>query len=412
MTPPDNPNCCSELTLSYGRQKSAIRELFEYGKAKARELGADQIFDFSIGNPSVPPPERVQAAFHHLLQHEDPLTIHSYTSAPGDPSVRAAIARQLNLEYGTAYEANHLYLTCGAAAALSSTFRALTLANQNNEMVAIAPYFPEYRCFVEGHGARLVEVPSQQPDLELPLEGIENAITSSTRAVIINSPNNPSGKLYQEPALRALGELLNRKGQVFGHPIFIVADEPYRDLVYEGRTTPFLPLIYRNTIVCYSYSKAFSMPGERIGYVLVPPELDYAPDLCDAIAGAARSLGYVCAPSLIQRVVGLCADVKPDMTVYARNRHLLFQGLTAAGYECVEPDGAFYLFVRAPGGDAKAFSDFARTRYQLLVVPSDSFGLPGYLRISYCVTTERIESSLPLFKKCLETFGDSPVART
>jgi aspartate aminotransferase len=404
MNKDDMPGYCSERALGYGRQKSAIRELFEYGKKIASEQGSEQVFDFSIGNPSVPPPCQVEDAFRSLLDNEPPLVLHSYTSAPGDPRVRQAIAEGLNRNYGTSYQANNLYLTCGAAAALSSTFRALTLAGTENEILAIAPYFPEYRCFVEGHGATLTSVHSCLPNLSLPLEAIESAITSSTRAVIINSPNNPSGKLYERAELQALGAILENKSRELGHPIFIVSDEPYRELVYDGKRTPFIPSIYRNTIVCYSYSKALSLPGERIGYVLVPTELDQWQDIYDAIAGAARALGYVCAPSLIQRVVGLCVDVKPDMTVYDLNRRLLYDGLTEAGYSCVKPQGAFYLFVEAPGGDAEAFSEFAKTRYNLLLVPSDSFGFPGYLRISYCVSTERIRSSLPLFEECKRNY--------
>ena len=407
MTEEDYPGYCSERTLSYGRQKSVIRQLFEYGKKTAGEMGPDQVFDFSIGNPSVPPPRQVDEAFCSLLEKEAPLALHGYTSAPGDPAVRQVIAAELNREYGTAYDGNNLYLTCGAAAALSSTFRALTLSGEENEIIAIAPYFPEYKCFVEGHGARLVPVLSSLPGLGLPLEAIENAITSSTRAIIINSPNNPSGKIYQVSELQALWALLEEKSRLFGRPLFIVSDEPYRELVYDGRKTPFIPLIYPNTVVCYSYSKALSMPGERIGYVLVPTGLDSWRDLYDAIAGAARALGYVCAPSLIQRVVGLCARVKPDMTTYDLNRSILYEGLSSLGYRCIEPEGAFYLFVEAPGGNAEVFSDFARDNFQLLLVPSESFGFPGFLRISYCVSTERIRSSLPLFEECLRKFTEA-----
>ena len=395
---------CSERALGYGRQRSAIRELFEYGRIKAGEIGPEKVFDFSIGNPSVPPPPPVHEAFFRLLGEEDPISLHGYTSAPGDPLVRRAIAAQLNEEYGTAYEETHLYLTCGAAAALSATFRALTVKGEKNEVLVPAPYFPEYKCFVEGHGADLVAVPSRLPDLGLPLEGLENAITSSTRAVIINSPNNPTGRLYPEKDLKALAGILNHKAKALGRPLYLVSDEPYRELVYEGRKTPFIPKLYPNTILCYSYSKALSMPGERVGYVLVPPEADHADDIYAAIAGAARALGYVCAPSLIQKVVGACARVKPDLETYDLNRRTLYEGLTEAGYRCVEPDGAFYLFVEAPGGDAEAFSDFARLNYNLLVVPSESFGFPGYLRISYCVSYERIVSSLPLFADCLKAF--------
>ncbi|NLA82219.1 MAG: pyridoxal phosphate-dependent aminotransferase [Clostridiaceae bacterium] len=392
--------------MAYGRQKSAIRQLFEYGKTRAQEVGPEHVFDFSIGNPSVPPPPQVAVAFQALLDNEDPMALHGYTSAPGDPAVRTAIAGQLNRDYGTAYGPQDLYLTCGAAAALSSSFRALTREGQANDFIVPAPYFPEYKCFVAGHGGRLLPIPSALPDLGLPLEAIDKAITSSTRAVIINSPNNPSGKLYKKAELAALGALLETRAKTFGQPIYIVSDEPYRELVYEGHKAPFIPLIYPDTIVCYSYSKALSMPGERIGYVLVPPEAHYAGQIYAAIAGAARALGYVCAPSLIQRVIGQCVDVKPDLTVYDFNRRSLYEGLTAAGYKCIKPDGAFYLFVEAPAGDAQAFSDFARDHYDLLLVPSESFGFPGYLRISYCVSSEKIVSALPLFEDCLKVYKE------
>lgn len=401
MTQAKDCEACSEKTLAYGRQKSAIRLLFEYGKKIKREEGPESVFDFSIGNPSVPPPEEVSRAFYELLDREDPMALHGYTSAPGDPDVRSAIAGQLNRDYGTDYGPQNLYLTCGAAAALSSSFRALMREGEDNDFLVTAPYFPEYKCYVEGHGGRLISVPASLPDLSLPLKDLEDLITTSTRAVIINSPNNPSGKMYEKAELEAFAGLLDRKALEVGHPIFLVSDEPYRDLVYEGKKTPFLPLIYRDTIVCYSYSKALSMPGERIGYVLVPPALSGSEDIYDAIAGAARALGYVCAPSLIQRVVGACVDVKPDLTLYELNRQTLYEGLSRIGYSCLKPDGAFYLFVEAPGGDAQAFSDFARDHYRLLLVPSESFGFPGFLRISYCVAHERILSSLPLFEDCL-----------
>lgn len=404
MNRQDQVDYGSQRALSYGRQKSAIRQLFEYGKAKAQEIGAEKVFDFSIGNPSVPPPREVDLAFQALLKNEDPMALHGYTSASGDPAVRAAIADQLNRDYGTAYGADNLYLTCGAAAALSSSFRALTLEGEANEFIVPAPYFPEYKCFVEGHGGRLLAVPSTLPRLGLPLEAIKNAITSSTRAIIINSPNNPSGKLYERSELEALARLLTQKAQEVGHPLYLISDEPYRELVYEGRQAPFIPLIYPDTLVCYSYSKALSMPGERIGYVLVPPQAHFSETIYAAVAGAARALGYVCAPSLIQRVIGQCAGVKPDLSVYDLNRRTLYEGLTAIGYHCIKPDGAFYLFVEAPKGDAQAFSDFARDHYHLLLVPSESFGFPGYLRISYCVSNERIRSSLPLFEACLQAF--------
>lgn len=404
MTNKDNPKIVSDFALMYGRQRSAIRELFEYGKMKAREIGSEYIFDFSIGNPSVPPPRQVDEAFLSLLEECDPVTLHGYTSAPGDLNVRKAIAGQLNREYGTSFDESWLYISCGAAAALSTTFRTLSISGDANEFIALAPYFPEYKCFVEGHGAKLVIVPAQLPDFGISLDGIEAAITPATRAIILNSPNNPSGRVYKNEELEELATLLRKKANDIGHPIYIVSDEPYRELVYDGIVTPFIPLIYENTIVCYSYSKAFSMPGERIGYVLVNPEAEAAEDIRDGIAGAARSLGYVCAPSLIQRVIERCVDAKPNLEPYDLNRQIMYEGMTAVGYHCVQPEGAFYMFVEAPGGDAQAFSDYARLNYNLLVVPSESFGCPGYLRLSYCVPLERIKSSLPLFDMCLKSY--------
>ena len=394
----------SDFSLAYGRQRSAIRELFEYGKQKAREVGSASIFDFSIGNPSVPPPPQINEAFFSLLKECDPLTLHGYTSAPGDLEVRKAIVDQINREYGCEYDEKSIYVTCGAAAALSITFRALSITGERNEFITLAPHFPEYVCYVEGQGAKLVVVLPKLPDFGISLEGIETAITPATRGIILNSPNNPTGRIYKTEELEALADLLHRKARDIGRPIYIVSDEPYRELVYEGLTTPFTPNIYKNTIVCYSYSKAFSMPGERIGYALVHPEADAARDICDAIAGSARSLGYVCAPSLVQQVVRLCAAVKPDLASYDLNRRTMYEGLTAVGYNCVKPEGAFYMFIEAPGGDAQAFSDYARLNYNLLIVPSDSFECPGYLRVSYCVSLERIKSSMPLFDMCLKSF--------
>ncbi|HNZ62958.1 MAG TPA: pyridoxal phosphate-dependent aminotransferase [Bacillota bacterium] len=405
MTNKNSHPIVSDFSLAYGRQRSAIRELFEYGKTKAREIGNEYIFDFSIGNPSVPPPHQVDEAFSSLLAECDPIALHGYTSAPGDFEVRKAIAAQLNLEYGTSFDESSLYISCGAAAALSTTFRALSISGEANEFITLAPYFPEYKCFVEGHGAKLVIIPPKLPDFGISLEAIDRAITAATRAIILNSPNNPTGRVYKKEELEALAALLRKKSAAIGHPLFIVSDEPYRELVYDGIVTPFIPLIYENTIICYSYSKVFSMPGERIGYILVNPRAEAARDIYDAIAGSARSLGYVCAPSLIQRVIARCVNTRPNLEPYDLNRKTMYEGLTAVGYECVRPEGAFYMFVKAPGGDAQAFSDHARLRYNLLVVPSESFGCPGYLRLSYCVSLERIKSSLPLFDMCLKSFN-------
>lgn len=392
----------NEQMYDYGAKSSEIRELFEYGKKRKAEIGQDNVFDFSIGNPSVPAPKEVHDAIEQLLKSSDPTLLHGYTSAVGDDDTRAAIAYGLNKAYLTAFKKENFYITCGAAASLTITFHALF--EQGDEIIAFAPFFPEYRVFAEKAGYIFNCVMCNSETLQIDLNALENALTERTKAVIVNSPNNPSGVVLTEETVLKLSELLNKKQEQYGHPIFIISDEPYRELVYDGVKVPFLTKYYRNTIVCYSYSKSLSLPGERIGYILVPDEVQDSQRVYKAVCGAGRSLGYVCAPSLLQHVIARCAGKVSDISVYNKNRNLLYNSLTSYGFKAAKPDGAFYLFVKSPEEDAHAFCERAK-KYELLLVASDSFGFPGYVRISYCVSTEMIQRALPSFKKLAQEYG-------
>ena len=381
---------CFEL----GSNRSCIRELFEYGRGRAAVVGPENVFDYSLGNPSIPAPVEVEKAIRDILTDTDSLAIHGYTSAIGDLATRQAIAEDLNARYDAGVGPEDLFIGCGAAPELVSVFRALAVPGA--EILAVAPYFPEYKPFVECAGAAFKVVPPDVPGFQIRLEAVEEMISANTVAIILNSPNNPAGTVYTRNTLEELAALLKRKSAQFGHPIYIVADEPYRELVYGGVEVPFIPTIYPDTVVCYSYSKSLSLPGERIGYVYVPKQAADHGALYAAIAGAARAAGHVCAPSLLQKVVARCATLRPDLDSYDRNRRTLYEGLTALGYEVAKPDGAFYLFVKAPGGDANAFSEKAKQK-DLLVVPGDGFGCPGYFRVCYCVSYDMIVRSLPVF---------------
>ncbi|MEG2420948.1 MAG: pyridoxal phosphate-dependent aminotransferase, partial [Oscillospiraceae bacterium] len=332
----------SEDMVALGTQRSVIRELFEFGKRRAAEQGAGSVFDFSLGNPSVPPPEAVTRRALDLLEHQDPLTLHGYTSAQGDLSARCALADDLNRRFDAQVSPQRLYLTCGAAAALCCCFRALFSAG--DRCVVFAPYFPEYKVFIEGAGGVMVTVPPALPDFQIDFSALEGALTPDTKAVVVNSPNNPSGAVYDRETLQALAALLTRRSDEFGHPIYLISDEPYRELVYEGTEVPWIPALYPNTLVCYSFSKSLSLPGERIGYALVPPAVTDGERVYAALCGAGRSMGYVNAPSLFQRVAADCCGVPPDLSRYDANRLLLLNGLREIGYECTAPQGAFYLF--------------------------------------------------------------------
>ena len=389
----------NEKAYGLGANRSCIRDLFEYGRARAALVGAENVYDYSLGNPSIPSPAEVNDTIRQILQDTDSLQVHGYTTAVGDLITRQAVTEDLNQRYGAEVSADELMITCGAAPALTAVFAALAVPNA--QILAIAPYFPEYKPFVENAGATFAVVPPDVPDFQISLPALESKLTENTVAVILNSPNNPSGVVYTRGTLEKLGRLLTEKSAQFGHPIYIVADEPYRELTYDGVTAPFVPMIYPNTIVCYSYSKSLSLPGERIGYVYVPRQAADSREIYAAVAGAARAMGHVCAPSLWQKVIARCAHLRPDLQAYDRNRRALYEGLSAMGYEMAKPDGAFYLFIKAPGGDAVAFSEKAKA-HDLLVVPGDGFGCPGYFRICYCVSFDMIQRSLPVFEKLMK----------
>ena len=384
----------NQKAYELGSNRSCIRELFEYGRARAAVVGPENVFDYSLGNPSIPAPKEVDQAIREILLDTPSLAVHGYTSAIGDLAARQAIADDLNARFHAGVGAEDLFIGCGAAPELVSVFKALAV--ENAEVLAVAPYFPEYKPFAECAGLTFKVVPPDVPDFQIKLDLVEEMLTENTAAIILNSPNNPAGTVYTRKTLEDLAALLTQKAAQFGHPIYIIADEPYRELVYGGVEVPFIPNIYPDTVVCYSFSKSLSLPGERIGYVYVPKQAADHAALYAAVAGAARAAGHVCAPSLLQKVIARCVTLRPDLDSYDRNRKALYEGLTAAGYEVAKPDGAFYLFVKAPGGDANAFSEKAKKK-DLLVVPGDGFGCPGYFRVCYCVSYDMIQRSLPVF---------------
>ena len=394
----------SEKMLALGKKSSVIREIFEYSKKRKAEIGADKVFDFSLGNPSIPAPRCVDDAIKNLLLTCDSVDLHGYTSAAGDMETRKTIANNIKERFGLDADPALIYMTCGAAASLTITLKAIV--EKGDEVILLAPYFPEYKVFAENAGAKVKTVLCKGEQFSLDLEALEKEINKNTRAIIINSPNNPSGAVLCESDIKALSQLLNKKQNEYGRAVTIIADEPYRELAYEGVFVPYIPNYYDNTIVCYSYSKSLSIPGERIGYILVSPKIENAGDTFAAICGAGRSMGYVCAPSLLQRVVKECDGEKPDLTAYDKNRKLLYKSLTEMGYSAVYPEGAFYLFVKSPEPDAAAFCERAK-KYELLLVPSDSFGVEGYVRIAYCVSYEQIKASIPAFKKLIDEYKEN-----
>ena len=392
----------SEKMVAWGSQGCVIRDLAAYGEQRAAVVGAENVFNFTIGNPSVPAPSCVRQTIEHLLQTVPAEQLHAYTAAPGLASVRAKMAAYLEKTFGVGYRAEDVYMTSGASSALAML--AYALLSPGDEVLTLSPYFSEYKLYAEAAGGTLTAVPSNPEDFQIDLDAFSAAISEKTAVVLLNSPNNPSGVVYTEETLKGLAALLERKSAEYGHPIYIIADEPYRELVYGGVKVPFIPCIYKNTIVCYSYSKSLSLPGERIGYVYVPGFADDSHDVYAAIAGAARIMGHVCPPTLMQKVIEYCAEERPDLVAYDENRNLLYNSLTEMGYECAKPDGAFYLFVKAPNGDANAFSEKAKLDHNLLVVPADGFGCPGFFRLSYCVSNDMIRRSLPAFKAMIESY--------
>lgn len=391
----------SEKMVQLGTNRSVIRDLFEYGNKRKAEIGAENVFDFSIGNPSVPAPECVKEAAVELLTKGDAVALHGYTSAQGDAGLRQKLAEYVNEQHGTNLTGDNFYITVGAAASLTISLKAL--AEAEDEFITFAPFFPEYRVFVEMTGSKLVVVPSDPKDFQIDCDLLEKAITPHTKGIILNSPNNPSGVVITEECLKKVCEVLEKKQKEYGKEIFLIADEPYRELVYGDVKVPYLMNYYDNTIVCYSYSKSLSLPGERIGYIAVSDKAKDWKQVYAAVCGAGRALGYVCAPSLFQQVIARCIGKTSDVSIYKKNRDLIYNALTEYGYRCIKPDGAFYLFVEALEEDANAFAERAK-QYELLLVPADSFGTPGFVRISYCVSTEQIEKSLPAFQALAESY--------
>lgn len=393
----------AQSMVELGKKRSTIREIFEYGNQRAKIVGRENIFDFSLGNPNVPAPASVNQTIKELVEKEDAAVLHGYTSAQGAEFVRESLANSINKRFGTNFTKDNLYMTVGAAASISICFKALT--NPGDEFIVFAPFFPEYACFIEkGAGAKCVIVPADTKNFQINFEEFEKRINEHTKGVIINSPNNPSGAVYSEATIQKLASILTAKEKEYGHAIYLISDEPYREIAYDGIEIPYVTKYYKNTFVCYSYSKALSLAGERIGYIVVSPEMEDWQDAYAAVCGAGRILGYVCAPSLFQRVVAKCAEDTADLSVYKTNRDLLFDGLTSFGFNVVKPQGAFYLFPQALEEDEKAFCERAK-KYDLLLVPGTDFGCPGFLRISYCVTTDQVKRSLPLFEKLAKEYG-------
>lgn len=383
----------NERMYELGAAPSAIRELFAYGLARKAEIGAENVFDFSLGNPSVPAPAEVAAAMREALELP-PMQLHSYTPAQGSPECRTAIADNLNRRFDTAYSVDDLYLAMGAAAALDACITALS--NPGDEIIVNAPYFPEYRIWIENAGCTCVEVPTRASDFQLDVDALSAAITPKTRAIIVNSPNNPVGTVYTRENLESVAAMLRGKEAELGAPIYIISDEPYRELAYGGAQVSWVPSLYDDTLVCYSWSKSLSLPGERIGYVLVPPAAADARRVYLAVCGAGRALGYVCAPAILQKAIAACVDAPVDVQAYERNRKLLTEMLDDLGYDYIEPAGAFYLWMRALEPDAQAFSERAKA-HELLIVASDSFGAKGWVRIGYCVSEDTIVGSRDAF---------------
>ena len=380
---------------------SVIRAMFEEGKLMAKEYGAENVYDFSLGNPSVNPPKEIKDNIINILEEEDEGYLHGYMNNSGYEDVREQIALSINDKYNTNFDKDNIIMTVGAAGGLNVILK--SIINPQDEVIVFAPYFGEYANYVSNFDGVLVETKPNLTDFQPDLEDFKNKITSKTKAVIINTPNNPTGVIYSEETIKELTRILYDKEREYNTCIYLISDEPYRELVYDGEVVPYVTKYYNNTVVGYSYSKSLSLPGERIGYLVIPSEMDYYKDVYDAASVANRILGFVNAPSLIQRVVAKSLDAKVDVDIYNRNRELLYNSLTEYGYECIKPQGAFYLFVKVPGGDDKQFVNEAKKR-RILIVPGSSFGCPGYCRIAYCVSYDTIKNSLDGFKDLINSY--------
>lgn len=391
----------SKKMLDLGTKRSVIRDIFEYGNKLAKEIGAENVLDFSLGNPSTPAPREVANTIKYMVEGLSPKDYNSYTSSAGDTDTRLAVAKNLNKRFSTDYTDKNIFMTCGASASLNIIFKAII--EPNDEIIVNIPYFPEYKVFIEGQGGKPVFVKCSE-NLCLDISEIENKINENTKAILINSPNNPSGVIYPKENLSALTELLERKQNEYSHPIFLISDEPYRELVFTNEKPEFLPNLYNNTLVAYSWSKSLSLPGERIGYILVPNKVKNHEDVFAAVGGAARVLGHVCAPSMFQYVVKSCVDVEPNIGVYRTNRNILFKELLKMGYKVANSDGAFYMFIKSPNNDGYDFCERAK-KYHMLLVPGEGFGMKEYVRLSFCVETEKIEKSIDIFKKLISEYN-------
>lgn len=392
----------NEKNVQLGKVRSSIRELFEYGKKRKAEIGEENVFDFSIGNPSVPAPPEVQTALKEIIDTYDPVLLHGYTSAQGDYSVRKTVAEYINSRFKTQLNADCIYMTCGAAASLTITLNALL--NEGDEVITFAPYFPEYKVFTEHAGGKLIAVECEDETFQIDFKKFKKALSPKTKAVIVNSPNNPSGVVYSEKSMILLGQLLEEHSKKYKNSVYIIADEPYRELIFEKDVkVPYIMDFYANSVVCYSYSKSLSLPGERIGYIAVNNKAENFADVYAGVCGAGRALGFVCAPNLFQQLVKKVCGLTSDISIYKRNRDVLYSALKEYGYKVVRPDGAFYMFVKSFEEDSKAFCERAKD-YELLIVAGDDFGCRGYARVSYCVSPEMLERALPSFKKLAESY--------
>lgn len=391
-------------TYGYGTLPNTIFDLFMYGREQAAKLGEDKVYDYSLGNPSIPSPAKVTETITRLINESDTVSLFGYSPAAGLPDVREAIAANLRKRFASDAAGSELFLTCGCGPALASVARTLTESPESN-FVVFAPFFPEYKLLFSAGGGEVRIVEPDIPDFQIDLDALDKAVDQNTTAVVINSPNNPSGVVYTRETIEKLAEYLRGKEAEYGHPVYIVADEPYRELIYGDAEIVFIPEIYDDTIVCYSWSKSLSLPGERIGYVYVPSKCADGKKIYAGVAGSTRESGEVCAPVLAQRVVRECVDCMPDLAMYDKNRTELYEGLTGIGYECAKPGGAFYMFLKAPNGDDKAFSEAAKLEENILIVPGTGFGCPGYLRIAYCVRNEVISRSMPGFRRLFEKYS-------
>ncbi|MCI7098887.1 MAG: pyridoxal phosphate-dependent aminotransferase [Lachnospiraceae bacterium] len=382
-------------------EKDIIFEIFNYSQKRAKEIGAENVYDFSLGNPSVPAPSAVRSVMEEKLETLDPLSLHGYSPSLGIPEIREKIAADLNRRYGCHYTASNIFMTAGAAGALAHALRAVS--NPGDEVLTIAPYFPEYKPYTAGAGLKLKVVPADTDTFQVPFEILEEMLTPAVSAILINSPNNPSGIVYSTPTIRRLAEILTRKSEEYGHTIFLISDEPYRDIIFSGTDSPYIANYYTDTITCYSFSKSISLPGERIGYLAVNPDSPYADRIIELCPQISRTTGHNGAASLLQHTVGDVCSMTSELSVYENNKNLLYQALTEYGYHCVEPGGTFYMFPRSPESDSMTFCKRAM-EMDLMLVPGDNFGCPGHFRIAYCVPEERVKKALPVFRRLAESY--------